>query len=176
MRTIPAALLFAVALFAAGENSGRRAPGFALPDSKMQVYDLADYRGKIVLLELMQTSCAHCAAFADVLDRVQQKYGDQVAILAVVNSRGDDQNTVAQYISGHGITYPILFDAGQMAYSYLRSMRFDTPHVFLIDADGTIKNDREYSLVTRDIFEGNGLMSEIDSLLPGKAAPQKTKK
>jgi peroxiredoxin len=175
MRIILAVLLCTAALFAAGENSGRRAPGFALPDSKMQVFDLADYRGKIVLLEFMQTTCGHCAPFADVLERVQQKYGDQVAILAVVNSQTDNQKTVEQYKSGHHITYPVLFDAGQMEYSYLRSMRFDTPHVFLIDAGGTIRNDWEYSLVTRDIFEGNGLMPEIDSLLPGKAAPQKKK-
>jgi peroxiredoxin len=173
---IVAVLLCTAALFAGGENSGRRAPGFALPDSKMQVYDLADYRGKIVLLEFMQTSCAHCAAFADVLGRVQRKYGDKVAILAVVNSAADNQNTVAQYISGHGITYPVLFDAGQMAYSYLLKMRFDTPHAFLIDASGTIRNDWDYSLITRDIFEGDGLMAEIDNLLPGKAAAQKTKK
>jgi peroxiredoxin len=176
MRTILALLLSTAALFAAGDNSGRRAPGFALPDSKMQVFDLADYRGKIVLLEFMQTSCGHCVAFADVLERVQQKYGDKVAVLTVVNSQGDNQNTVAQFISGHRITYPVLFDSGQMAYSYLRSTRFDTPHVFLIDASGTIRNDWEYGLLTRDIFEGNALMSEIDGLLPGPAAPQKTKK
>ena len=175
MRTILTVLLCTAALSAAGDNSGRRAPGFALPDAKMQVYDLADYRGKIVLLELMQTTCGHCAAFADVIERVQQKYGDKVAILAVVNSRGDDSNTVAKYIAGHRVTYPILFDAGQMAYSYLRSMSFDTPHVFLIDASGTIKNDWGYSLITRDIFEGNGLMSEIDSLLSGKGAAQKAR-
>ena len=176
MRIILAVLLCTGALLAAADNPGRRAPGFALPDSKMQVFDLADYRGKIVLLEFMQTVCAHCAPFADVLERVQQKYGDKVAILAVANSRGDNDKTVAQFISGHGITYPVLFDTGQMAYSYLRSLNFDTPHVFLIDAGGTIRNDWEYGLVTRDIFEGNGLMSEIDSLLAGKAAPRKTKK
>jgi len=169
MRIILAVLLCTGALLAAADNPGRRAPGFALPDSKMQVFDLADYRGKIVLLEFMQTTCGHCAPFADVLERLQQKYGDQVAILAVVNSRGDDQNSVARFISGHRITYPILFDAGQMAYSYLRIMKFDTPHVFLIDAGGTIKNDWGYSLLTRDIFEGDGLMSEIDSLLASKA-------
>jgi peroxiredoxin len=107
---------------------------------------------------------------------VQQKYGDKVAILAVVNSRGDDSNTVAKYIAGHRVTYPVLFDAGQMAYSYTRSMSFDTPHVFLIDARGTIENDWGYSVTTRDIFEGNGLVSEIDSLLASEAAPRKTKK
>jgi peroxiredoxin len=172
MRTILAVLVCAAALFA-GENSGRRAPGFALPDSKMQVFDLADYRGKIVLLEFMQTTCEHCVTFADTLQRVQRKYGDKVAILAVVNSAADNQNTVSRYISGHGITYPVLFDAGQMAYSYLLKMRFDTPSVFLIDAGGTIRNDWVYNLLTRDIFDGNGLMSEIDSLLSGKAAAQK---
>jgi hypothetical protein len=62
-----------------------------------------------------------------------------------------------------------------MAYSYLLKMNFDTPHVFLIDARGTIRNDWSYSLITRDIFEGEGLMSEIDNLLSGKAAPQAKK-
>jgi peroxiredoxin len=177
MRTILTALLCTAALFAAGENSGRRAPGFALPDAKMQVYDLADYRGKIVLLDFMYTACGHCATFTDTLDRIQKKYGDKVAILAVVNSQADNQNTVAQYISGHGITYPFLFDAGQMAYSYLRKMTFDTPHVFLIAANGMIENDWGYSLITRDIFEGDGLMSEIDRLLASGAATRpKTKK
>jgi peroxiredoxin len=176
MRTILPVLLCTAALLAASENSGRRAPGFALPDSRMQVYDLADYRGKIVLIEFMQTTCAHCAPFADVLERMQKKYGDRLAVLAVANSGGDNLNSVAQFISGHGITYPILFDAGQMAYSYLKSMRFETPRVFLIDASGTIQNDWSYNLLTRDIFEGNGLVSEIDGLLSGKAVPPKTKK
>ena len=175
MRTILAILLCTAAIVAAGENSGRRAPGFALPDSQMQILDLADYRGKIVLIDFMQTTCPHCTPFADALERVQKKYGDKVAILAVVNSGGDNQNTVAEFIAGHHITYPVLFDAGQMAYSYVRSTRMDTPHVFLIDAEGTIKNDWVYSLLTRDIFEGDGLMPEIDSLLAGKAAPRKTK-
>jgi peroxiredoxin len=170
MRTTLVVLLCTATLFAAGEDSGRRAPGFALPDSKMQVYDLADYRGKVVVLELMQTACAHCIAFADVLARVQRKYGDKVEILTVVASAADNAKTVAQYISAHDITYPVLFDAGQMAFSYMRKMSFDTPHVFLIDANGIIRNDWDYNLLTRDIFEGNGLMSEIDGLLSAKAA------
>ena len=174
MRTLVAFLLCAAALFAS-DQAGRRAPGFALPDSMMRIHDLADYRGKIVLIDFMQTTCPHCTPFADALERVQKKYGDKVAILAVVNSAGDNQNTVAEFIAGHHITYPVLFDAGQMAYSYVRSTRMDTPHVFLIDAEGTIKNDWTYSLLTRDIFEGDGLMPEIDSLLAGKAAPRKTK-
>lgn len=168
-------LLCAAALVAADGNANRRAPGWALPDSKMQVHDLADYRGKPVILEFMQTTCPHCATFADVLNEVQQKYGDRVAIVAVANSSQDNQTTVAQYISGHQARYPILFDAGQMAYSYLLTPRFDNPHVYLIDANGIIKNDFGYGPMTKEIFEGKALFAEIDKLLAGGAAPAKKK-
>jgi thiol-disulfide isomerase/thioredoxin len=175
MRILTATLLCAAALFAAGESANRRAPGWALPDSKMEIHDLADYRGKVVVLELMQTTCPHCAAFAPVLNEVQQKYGAKVAVIAVANSQADNQNTVAQYISGHQVRYPILFDSGQMAYSYIRAPKFDNPHVYLIDGNGTIRADFGYTPLTKEIFEGKALFAEIDKLLAGGTAPAKKK-
>jgi peroxiredoxin len=174
MRLPIAILLCAAALFA-GENTGRRAPGFALPDSKMNFHDLADSRGKIVLIEFTQTDCAHCAAFAPILNQVQQKYADKVVILAVVNSPHDDGSKVAAYIAGHKITYPVLFDSGQMEFSYVRKPSVDNPCLFLIDGNGTIRNDWSYSPFTRDIFEGKALFTEIDRLLNASfsAAPKK---
>lgn len=172
MRTILSTLLCAMALIAA-DSANRRAPGFALPDSKMQVYDLADYRGKLVILEFMQTDCPHCAAFAPVLNEIQQKYGDRVAILAVANSGHDNQNTIAQYISGHQARYPILFDAGQMAYSYFRSATFDNPHIYVIDGNGIIRSDFGYGPMSKDIFEGKALFAELDRLLAGAGSPKK---
>ena len=69
MRTVLTILLCAAALFAA--DALRRAPGFALMDSKGQLHDLADYRGKVVVLEFMQTTCPHCAGFAPTLQKAQ---------------------------------------------------------------------------------------------------------
>src|ERR1051325_5346325 len=114
MRKVLLILVGCATLFAV--ESGTRAPGFALPDSKMQVVDLYDYRGKVVLLELMATNCPHCNAFATILEKVQSQYAGKVQILAVANSRQDNQDTVSQYVAAHKITYPVLFDAGQMAY------------------------------------------------------------
>src|SRR5581483_7318999 len=139
MRTIITTVLFcATVLWAA--DGGRRAPGFSLPDPKGQEFDLADYRGKVVILEFMQTTCPHCSAFANVLSQVQQKYGDRVAVLSVVNPP-DDPKSIAAYIAQHRISYPVLMDCGQAAYSYLRSASFDIPHVYLIDGGGTIRQD-----------------------------------
>src|SRR5437868_13351845 len=116
--TILCAIAAAAGALIAADSANRRAPGFALPDSKMEVHDLYDYRGKIVLLEFMQTTCPHCAAFTSVIKKIQQKYGDKVAVLAVANPP-DNANTVTQFIAGHQITYPVLFDVGQVAYSYV---------------------------------------------------------
>ncbi len=165
MRTFLAFFLCAAALFAA--DAPRRAPGFALPDSHMEIHDLYDYRGKPVILEFMQTTCPHCAAFVEVLKKVQAKYGDKVQILAVANPP-DTIKTVGEFIAGHQVNYPILFDSGQAAYSYVRSGRFDLPQVYLIDARGMIYEHLGYSLLTRDIFEGDGLLNEIDKMLMKK--------
>jgi thiol-disulfide isomerase/thioredoxin len=156
--------LAALAAFAAQ----RRAPGFALPDSRMQVYDLADYRGKIVILEFMQTTCAHCNAFASVLQQIEQKYGNKVQILSVVKAPEDDANKVSAYMKAHHITYPILFDAGQMAFSYVRSGNIVFPHIYVIDGNGDIRSDYIYGPATRDVFEGKALFAELDRMVAEK--------
>jgi hypothetical protein len=39
------------------------------------------------------------------------------------------------------------------------------PHVYVIDGAGFIHGDYEYSVLTRDVFEGKALFSDIDKLL-----------
>ncbi|PWU09626.1 MAG: hypothetical protein C5B51_05925 [Terriglobia bacterium] len=173
MRTFLAAALCAAVLSAA--DSSRRAPGFSLPDAKTQQHDLADFRGKVVILDFMQTTCPHCSAFADILNEIQQRYGDRVAVLSVVNPP-DDQGKVNNFAAAHKLTYPIVFDCGQVAYSYLRSPSFDIPHVYLIDSNGGIREDMGYNEGTKDLFEGKGLFSHIDALLGGGAGTAGGKK
>ncbi len=166
--------LAAAALVPAGlpAQGARRAPGFCLPDSKMELHDLADYRGKPVILEFMQTTCPHCQRLADILENLHQKYGDRVGILSVANPP-DNQTKVAQFIAEHKVAYPIVFDCGQAAFSYLRVQTFNLPQVFLIDQQGMIRNQFSYGPGTLEIFEGNGLAAEVDRLLPHGGGPKK---
>ena len=59
MRYFIGLLASAALLFASGELSGRRAPGFSLPDLQGQQHDLQDYRGKIVIVDIIQTTFPH---------------------------------------------------------------------------------------------------------------------
>jgi peroxiredoxin len=173
MKKIVAALFCGIVLFAAGPL--RRAPGFCLIDTSGQWQDLADYRGKIVLVEFMQTSCPHCAAFSTVLNGLKLKYADKLAILAIANPPVDTVQTMMQFVKDHKLVYPLLLDQGQVAYSYVRSPSVDLPTVYLIDGSGMIRNSWQNGPLTKDIFEGAGLAREIDKLLTGAptAAPAK---
>jgi peroxiredoxin len=169
-KQILAVLLCGTALFAAGPL--RRAPGFCLVDTSVQWHDLADYRGKIVLVEFMKTQCPHCASFSTILNGLKAKYGDKVAVLAVANPP-DTPQTMLQFVKDHKLTYPLLLDQGQAAYSYVRTPSIELPTVYLIDGSGMIRNFWVDTVLTKDIFEGNGLAREIDKLLAPAAAPAK---
>jgi peroxiredoxin len=168
--------LAAVAALAADQLSNRRAPGFSLPDLNLKQHDLADYRGKVVLLEFMKTDCPHCAAVSRLLEEVKAKYGLKVAILSIVTSPPDNQQTAIRYIQSNFLTTPILFDCSQVAISYLKvtpeNPRVELPHLFVIDGAGMIRHDYKFE-TDRPIFEDKGLFKVLDSMLAGGGAPKK---
>ncbi len=173
MRFLSFLLLSAVCAFGAGELSNRRAPGFALPDSAARMHDPQDYRGKVLIVDFMQVGCPHCVKFSAILEQARVRYGEKIAVLSIVNPPSDAKG-VAAYITQNNVKNPILFDCGQVAFSYLRPSPANPsiiiPHVFLIDGAGMIRNDFTYGADSTTIFEGAGLFTEIDKLLGAKPA------
>ena len=171
MKRIAVVLLCALALAAA--EPARRAPGFCLIDTTGQWQDLADYRGKTVLLEFMQTTCPHCAALVPVLTGLRQKYGDKLAVLSVALTP-DTPQAMQQFAAGHKLSYPLMLDMGQVAVSYVRAGSIDFPTVYLIDGNGMIRDHWSYTALTKDAFEGGGIERAVDKLMAGApAAPKK---
>src|SRR5262249_23092238 len=148
-------LMSAACALASGELSGRRAPGFSLPDIAQKMYDVMDYRGRVLIVDFMQVSCEHCAKFSAILEQAKARYGDRIGILSIVNPPSE-QKGVAEFIRANKVTSLIVFDCGQVAYSYLKptSNQIQIPHVFLIDGEGMIRNDFGYGANTTNIFEG----------------------
>jgi peroxiredoxin len=169
MRLLIVTLLSGLCLFASGELSGRRAPGFSLPNPDYShFYDLQDYRGKVVVIDIMSTSCPHCMLLSTTLEKLKDKFGDQVQVLSVVLPP-DNQDTIRKYVATNKISVPILCDQGQMTISYFNARpdqaKISVPHLFLIDKEGMIRNDWAYEESTRPIFEGPALVAEVEKLL-----------
>lgn len=159
--------LFATALTltAAGQFSNRRAPGFSLADSHFRQHDPQDYRGKVLLVDIMQTSCGTCIKLVDVLSQLKAKYGEKLGIISVV-TMPDNFSTAEAFIAAHKLTWPMVFDSGQMIASYLEvtpsNPQVHFPHLFVIDKNGIIKNDFDG---TDDKFlTTEALSAEIDKL------------
>jgi peroxiredoxin len=159
-----------LALAASGDLSNRRAPGFALPDPAYHhYYDLQDFAGKVVVIDIMSTRCPHCLLLSSMLEQVKARYGDKVAILEVVLPP-DNLDTVSKFVTTNNITVPVVCDMGQMTASYFNATpstmsEISVPHLFLIDKQGMIRNDFAYEESTLAVFEGAGLFPEIDKLL-----------
>jgi peroxiredoxin len=168
--------LTASAVWADPNLSNRRAPGFSVMDNTMQYRDLADFRGRLVLLDLIQTGCPHCQTLAKAIVKAKQKYGDKIAVLSVVLPP-DTPATVAKFIKDYGVSTPVLFDCGQLAASYVKadpqkpSLSF--PHLFMIDAQGNIKSHFGPGAESEGVSEFSALAKEIDRLLAPAPATKK---
>jgi peroxiredoxin len=155
-------LIACLALFAAGEYSNRRAPGFSLADTHFVQHDTQDYRGRVLIVEFMQTTCQVCIRLADTLVQVKAKYGDRIGILSIT-TLPDNFQTADKFAAEHKVPWPILFDSGQVMMSYLKvtpaNPKVSFPHVFIIDGQGTIRNDFEEGADAAEIS------AQVDKLL-----------
>jgi len=163
MRKLLVSLLCATALVASAAD--RRAPGFDLMDHRGGWHDLNDYRGKPVLLAFIETTCPQCATFSEKLEEAKQKFGDKIGILAVVVAPKDNVAKIAPFVAGHKLTYPVVFDMGQMTFSYVMSPTLAFPTLFLIDANGNIQSQQTYGPLNKDLFTGSGLTDAITRLM-----------
>lgn len=140
-----AAIFLGTALLLSAQFNTRRAPGFSLPDTKQKQVDLADFRGKLVVIDFMRTDCPKCQEVTKILEAVKQKYGDALQVLSVVIAPADNLQSVQKYISTYKVTSPILFDCGQMTASYLKitpqNPTVHLPTVFVIDKSGMIRRE-----------------------------------
>lgn len=93
------------------------APAFRLASLDGQPSSLADYQGKVVVLDFWATWCGPCRAQAEILDKMHPSIPQNVVFLGV--NVGEDQKTVERYTSRSPFPYPTLMDpSGQVASQY----------------------------------------------------------
>ncbi len=118
---------------------------------------LADYKGKVVLLDFWATWCGPCVAELPNVVKTFEKYRDkglEIIGISLDNSKDD----LTAFLKEHeGVTWPILFDGkswqGKIAQAYGVEA---IPFALLIDGDGVIQ--------ARDL-RGAKLDQAVESLL-----------
>ena len=114
---------------------GRPAPDFALKAvGTGETIDLAQYRGKPVIVNFWATWCHPCWDEHPVLTQTSQVLGNQVQFLGVVFQ--DDESRIKSFLQQRGWAYPTLVDqAGKTAIAYGVG---GVPETYFLDKNGTI--------------------------------------
>jgi peroxiredoxin len=134
-----AAVLITPLLFAA-EQTSTKAPDFTLANYDGKTVKLADYAGKIVVLEWFSYECPFCRYHYEkstTLKDITAKYKDKNVVWLAINSTGSQETAKnKEFAEEFKVSHPILDDRkGVVGKAYGAKT---TPHIFIIDAKGSI--------------------------------------
>jgi thiol-disulfide isomerase/thioredoxin len=119
---------------------GKPMPDFSLEDMNGKKHSLADYKGKVVLINFWATWCPPCVKEMPSMQRLQDKFADQPFETLAVNM-GEDKATINDFLESPmmkatPLSFAILLDADG---DVLKSWKiFAFPTTFLIDKEGNI--------------------------------------
>jgi len=138
-----AGLAFITALlFAADTNTSRKAPelAFTVPGQGQKL--LSQYRGKVVALEFIFTTCPHCQAASKVMTKFQQEFGSRgfQAVDIAINDNAD--LLVDNFTKDYQVGFPVGWTPKDQMLTFMGfslAERFVVPQLVLIDRKGIIR-------------------------------------
>ncbi len=137
------------------------APAFALTDANGSKVRLADYRGKVVLLNFWATWCGPCELEIPWFQEFEQQYKSRGFEVVGVSMDEDGWPVIKPYIAEHKVNYRILLgdDSVSQLYGGVEAL----PTTFIIDRDGRFAFPPHVGLAAKSEYA-----SEIQSLLDEK--------
>jgi peroxiredoxin len=176
MRTLRTTVLFATTTLvaAAGAHAesngaaviGKTAPSFTLKDQDGNAHSLADFKGKIVVLEWTNPDCPVVQGCykEDRIASLAKKYAEKEVVWLAINSShyaGAEMNK--KWREKQAFTHPVLDDhSGDVGRTYGAKT---TPHMFVVDASGTLVYSGALDNTPPGRDSDNGRINYVDQTL-----------
>ena len=112
------------------------APELNLHDLAGNLVSLADYRGRVVLVNNWATWCPPCKAEMPTLQAYYEAHQNQGFVLVAIEA-GEPADEVAQFTSDYGLTFLVWLDPKNAALDAFTN--FTLPSSYVIDAQGTVR-------------------------------------
>ena len=95
-----------------------QAPDFTLRDTKGKKVSLADYKGRVVLINFWATWCAPCIYEIPHLEKIYKEMkGEGVVVLGINLDEPRNISGIKPLAKKLGITYPVLLDSNRSVTS-----------------------------------------------------------
>lgn len=134
------------------------APEFTLPDLDGKPHALADYRGKVVVLNFWATWCPPCRYEMPAMQRAWAKVRDEDIVFIGVDV-GEDTDTVFTFLADYPVDFPLLLD--EEAKVIEQYPVTGLPTTYIIDPQGRIT----HRAVGGREWDDEGLLNELRGLL-----------
>ncbi|MBF0148242.1 MAG: TlpA family protein disulfide reductase [Magnetococcales bacterium] len=111
----------------------------AMKDLSGKTIRLADYKGKLVVVNFWATWCPPCLEEIPDLIRFQNTYGKKgVQVIGVNYMERVDQARLKEFVDLHGINYPIIYDQIEKVEELSRAMGgiYGLPVTKIMDRNG----------------------------------------
>lgn len=110
---------------------GDQAPEFELANGVR----LADYRGKLLLLNFWATWCPPCIAEMPSLNNLYERFRDRGFVVLGI-SVDEEEEVYKQFLERFGVTFPTVRDPERKVSARYGTMKY--PESYLISRDGVV--------------------------------------
>jgi thiol-disulfide isomerase/thioredoxin len=139
--------------------SGGPTPGLVLRELDGRRHRLADYRGKVVLVNFWATWCVPCRDEMPSIQRLKDRLADKPFVVLAVNL-DEPEARVRTFLSQMKVDFTVLLDPEKKAAKAWKARIL--PASFVIGPDGRIR----YSVVGELDWGHDRVVSRISELLP----------
>ena len=146
----------------------RPAANFVCTDGNGKPIALSSYKGKVVVVQFLITTCSHCQAFSQMLTKFQAEFGSKGFQAVGVAFNDADAAMVKSYVENHHIGIPVGFAPRDAVLGYLGAslmdQRLTVPQVVVIDRSGQVRAQTDVA-GTRELVDESHLRTLIGQLL-----------
>ncbi len=144
---ILAAICAGVLSVAAAAQTPRPSPPFAILRAGAPQIQLSQYRGKVVALAFIHTTCPHCQDLTRVLSEIAKVYQPRGVQFLECAFNADAATLVPIFVQQYQPPFPVGYSNDGAVRVYLQYPIFDTakpfyvPHMVFLDRKGMIRDD-----------------------------------
>jgi peroxiredoxin len=155
-----------------GADIPRPAPSYTVKLVSGQQIPLSSYRGEVVALLFVSTTCPHCQDTCRLMSSLRKEYGSRGFETVAVAFNAMAKMFVPEFIQKSGATFPVGYDEWESVAAFLQRptiLQTFVPIMVFIDRQGVIRGQH----LGDDQFFGNqekNIRSTIETLLKTPAS------